>query len=300
MCRSILACVSDIEYCRPCAKPDPESESESDDDGDDDGHNNDGHWDYNDFEAWNHLPGSVCGTGTQQSPVDLQTAAVETDATIEPLDAVYPPLAGTLQNNGHSLVFSLDVPEMTSLTKVPTFEWSDEYVLAQMHFHWGRDHTTGSEHQIDGRPTCLELHCVHYRREYGDVATAMTQPDGLAVIGALYDIGNQHDELKKITDDVSNLTNKGASLQASYDIMLRNLLPSDFESNFWTYQGSLTTPMCYESVRWLVARTVQTVSPEQVEALRTLYADDNHEHQLTHNYRPVQPIHDRVVYTRAA
>jgi carbonic anhydrase len=38
-------------------------------------------------------------------------------------------------------------------------------------------------------------------------------------------------------------------------------------SEFWTYQGSLTSPPCTEGIRWFVARNVLFVSVEQMQAI---------------------------------
>ena len=82
-------------------------------------------------------------------------------------------------------------------------------------------------------------------------------------------------------------------------LTLTNLLPHDFSTNFWTYDGSLTTPLCYESVKWIVSQSVQEVSADQLEVFRHLYQDESGSRHITHNYRPVQNIHERIVKIKA-
>lgn len=41
---------------------------------------------------------------------------------------------------------------------------------------------------------------------------------------------------------------------------------ADF-SNFWTYQGSLTSPPCKEGIRWFVARNILFTSVKQMQDL---------------------------------
>lgn len=54
-----------------------------------------------------------------------------------------------------------------------------EYVLDQMHFHWG------SEHTLNGRRYALELHMVHHDRRYS-LKEAVQVKNGIAVLGVLF------------------------------------------------------------------------------------------------------------------
>ena len=94
-------------------------------------------------------------------------------------------------------------------------------------------------------------------------------------------------------------------------LTLTNLLPPDFTDNFWTYDGSLTTPLCYESVKWVVLKSVQQLSAQQLYLLRNLHqaahdaatatAAEGKSHRLTYrNYRPLQNLNERVVKQAAA
>jgi carbonic anhydrase len=62
------------------------------------------------------------------------------------------------------------------------------------------------------------------------------------------------------------------------------LLPHSRE--YYTFQGSLTTPPCTEGVTWLVMSHKMTVSKEQIEAFAALDPND---------YRPVQPLNGRKI-----
>ena len=66
---------------------------------------------------------------------------------------------------------------------------SGEYQVLQLHFHWGKDDTRGSEHTYDGREYPIELHVVHVRSDLADdVATALATTHGLAVTGFMFEV----------------------------------------------------------------------------------------------------------------
>jgi carbonic anhydrase len=64
------------------------------------------------------------------------------------------------------------------------------------------------------------------------------------------------------------------------------------DGKYWTYHGSLTTPACFESVRWIVMKDPLAVSEAQLEAFRKV---DSGSGPLSGNFRPVQPLNGRVV-----
>ena len=57
-------------------------------------------------------------------------------------------------------------------------------------------------------------------------------------------------------------------------------------SRYYTYQGSLTTPPCTETVTWFVLREYAQLSSEQFDAFR---------HILGNNFRPLQKRNGRAI-----
>ncbi len=103
------------------------------------------------------------------------------------------------------------------------------------------------------------------------------------VIGMLYKIGKQNQFL-------GNLIAAGLpKLTTSAPVTVNKL---DFEKAFtdtnryYTYPGSLTTPPCTESVKWIVLKEWAELSSEQFDAFRTILGDD---------FRPLQKRNKRVV-----
>ena len=67
---------------------------------------------------------------------------------------------------------------------------SEAYQILQLHFHWGKDNTKGSEHTYDGAAFPLEMHVVHVKSSlYSNLSSALSTTDGLAVTGFQFSIG---------------------------------------------------------------------------------------------------------------
>ena len=98
--------------------------------------------------------GDDCATGSEQTPINIVTADLETD------DA----LTASFDFTGSSLdAFKLAIKKLTviaetapsTLTATPEGEDENEFEAIQFHFH------APSEHTIDGIQYDLELHIVH-------------------------------------------------------------------------------------------------------------------------------------------
>lgn len=165
-----------------------------------------------------------------------------------------------------------------------------KYVLDQMHFHWG------SEHTIDGRRYPLELHMVHHDTRFATLNEAMASKTGVAVIGVLFHVSIKDNEaLENILNGMQEVAEK-ASMSATIPKILRAdaLLPTN-TTEFFRYEGSLTTPTCAESVLWTVFTHSVSISFDQAELFKKVKS--SHGEELTHNYRSIQPLNSRsLVY----
>ncbi|PVD20782.1 hypothetical protein C0Q70_18943 [Pomacea canaliculata] len=72
--------------------------------------------------------------------------------------------------------------------------------------------------------------------------------------------------------------------------------------DYWTYEGSLTTPPCSENVTWILMRYPLMVSYQQMEEFRRLKTHNRGEQPrpgddgtMADNFRPTQPLNGRVV-----
>ena len=204
-----------------------------------------------------------CEKGKRQSPIDLRLPVY---ATHEDLVFAYKPTELHVIHDGHSVRF---IQEAES-----RLWWEgNSYRLLQLHVH------EPSEHWVNGAAYPMEMHLVH-KDSHGHVL----------VIGVLIELGEENEEIDRAGRWVQEhlghrLPEEGEELRGKLEIDIMNILPGD-TSNFYTYDGSLTTPPCTEGVRWIVLRKPIEFSRVQLRRFVKAYG---------HTARPVQPLHDREV-----
>ena len=104
----------------------------------------------------------------------------------------------------------------------------------------------------------------------------------MAVIGLLYRLGEANPSVQHILDAAPDGI---GSIDLTYGPPAADYVPAS--TDYYGYDGSLTTPPCTEGVRWIVMQFVGTVSQSQVKRLQ----------ELTHgpNNRPLQPVGSRSI-----
>ncbi len=117
------------------------------------------------------------------------------------------------------------------------------------------------------------MHIVSFNREmYTDVATAITKPGGLAVLGVLFKQESRGMLLKSMGDFLKALPSvKEPHKQVSIPAFKPGGLLGGHTSSFYRYRGSLTTPPCTENVIWTVLHDKIPVSAQQVYKLYFSY-----------------------------
>ncbi|CAF4256283.1 unnamed protein product, partial [Adineta steineri] len=105
----------------------------------------------------------------------------------------------------------------------------------------------------------------------------------------------------KLLNLFSKIIHKGEKVDLDDEtVSLKKLMPKNMQ-DYYTYDGSLTTPMCSESVRWIVFREQMGLSRRQFDQLRQLKHACKGENNTTNgnisqNFRPVMPLNGRLVY----
>ena len=230
------------------------------------------HWAYEGEagpDSWGKLSleFSTCAVGRSQSPIDIgQTAS----ASLPGIRAVFRPAQLKIAhhehvadaiNNGHTIQVNYSDGDTLTVGDAT-------YELVQFHFH------SPSEHTVAGKHFPMEMHFVH-----------KSASGGLAVIGVLIEEGARNAAFDPV---LSNLP-KEKGVESHFEhvkVNVDDLLPKTRTS--YRYDGSLTTPPCWEGVKWLVMTTPVQLSSEQIGAFTAL---------LKGNNRPVQPLNGRVVAT---
>jgi carbonic anhydrase len=199
---------------------------------------------------------ALCKLGGAQSPIDL--ARPLRVAALSGLQPSYGSTRVKVTNNGHT--FQVNVDKGSSLKVEGT-----KFDLLQFHFH------TPSEHTVDGKTFPLELHLVHQAAD-----------KSLAVIGVLMTEGTSNVVLGRFWDKMPKAVGE---VDTGVTIELKDLLPR-LTDDYHTYAGSLTTPPCSESVRWIVLEQPVQVSKAQIAAFRTVFPM---------NARPTMPLGARYL-----
>ncbi|KAI1882399.1 hypothetical protein AGOR_G00250290 [Albula goreensis] len=233
------------------------------------------------------------------SPINLDYQMIRNESlealTLEGFDTVQPG-EWTLKNNGHSVVL-----EVGSGLQVGGGGLPAEYTTVQLHFHWGSNHTNGSEHTVNGRRYPMEMHIVNMKTAYyPNLTAALEDPTGIAVLAVFIDVAYaESDSFSLLFTLVPAVAFKGKTVPVT-PFPLNSLLPTKNISQYYRYHGSLTTPPCSKAVLWTVYEVPVYVSYEQLnEFVSGVYRSEEGEEPvilLHDNFRHVHDTFGRKVY----
>ena len=223
----------------------------------------DPHWGYEGDEGpehWAELSSkyALCRDGKNQSPVDL-VADFRVDLPELVFEYHGTPIHET--NNGHTIMLKVSGE---SYLVVPEKDW--RFKLLQGHFH------SPSEHTINGESFPMEIHLVH-----SDEAGQFT------VVGIMVEEGEENAMLNRIWAFMPEQV--GESKESPLTVFEAGVMPPT--RNYFSYDGSLTTPPCTEGVRWIVLRDPFTASAEQIARFKERVGPSTN--------RPTQPHNARMI-----
>lgn len=254
----------------------------------------DGDWSYGGHTGPSHWGNLVAScNGRKQSPINIETANVLRENWRPFLFKNYDmkPRRMRIKNNGHAAQVEIDA---AAAPRIDDGGLNGEYIFAQFHFHWGGDSSMGSEHTVNGVRYPMEMHLVHYKTEYRTIADAVGKPDGLAVLGVMFEISQtDNPAFTPLVNALKEIQEPSLTIEVDAQYPLRAFLPRNVRS-FYRYEGSLTTPTCNEVVTWTVFDQSVPISEAQMEVFRSLKFNDGT--NLVNNFRPPQALANRKVY----
>nr|XP_036226880.1 carbonic anhydrase [Bactrocera oleae]XP_036226881.1 carbonic anhydrase [Bactrocera oleae]XP_036226882.1 carbonic anhydrase [Bactrocera oleae]XP_036226883.1 carbonic anhydrase [Bactrocera oleae]XP_036226884.1 carbonic anhydrase [Bactrocera oleae] len=237
---------------------------------------------------------STC-SGKHQSPINIDSVNV-IRRTYPPLSADNfgsEPISGEILNNGHTVVVRLEYAK-----KRPTVSGGPlvgEFIFEQLHFHWGDNDTIGSEDRINNVSFPAELHMVFRNTKYPTFEEAAAKSNGVTVLAYFYKITRKdNQEYDEFTELLEHVVKPDTVAKFRNPPILWDFSNIEID-DYYTYIGSLTTPPCSEDVTWIDFKEPVYISANQIERFRHLHTHDNS--PMTHNYRPLQPLNDRTVYS---
>ncbi|KZP22736.1 carbonic anhydrase [Athelia psychrophila] len=182
---------------------------------------------------WHNLNAnnSLCGNGTNQSPILLNTTS--SLAPSGSITLAVPPAKNVVFEN---LGTNVEVI-MNGTLQAGNAAWN----LAQFHFH------TPSEHRVN---------FVHYESEMHFVFTAADGSAKITVLAFLIQIGpnTSYPFLEDIFSYLPSIPNAGQTTQVP-TVDMGGFVSDANKMSYYQYTGSLTTPPCSEGVSWYVATT---------------------------------------------
>ena len=200
---------------------------------------------------------AACGSGTRQSPIDLNASQ---RTLLPPLNIHYRTSVTSIRRSPHLLRLDYD---SGSYLKIK----GQRYRLVGFDFH------TPGEHAIQGQRSDMEIHLHHLG------------PQGEPLILAIPVMGGHRKNitLQRIFENIPSVSASSYNRRVGINALF--LLPRD--RSYFTYEGSETRPPCAETIQWIVFKTPTRVSWEEINHIKTI---------VGLNARPVQPLNGRVVW----
>ncbi|KFR17848.1 Carbonic anhydrase 9, partial [Opisthocomus hoazin] len=211
--------------------------------------------------------------GNMQSPIDIDTTKTVFSPHLRPIQLSGYSLPASqklkLSNNGHTAL--LELPESLAITD----GYAQQYRAVQLHLHWGspeRYLPVGTA--IAGRSPFGPCPC-----RYGGVSVLQVGP-------------RENPYYQEILEHLYDIQRKGQQVLVP-GFNIAGLLPANLK-HYFHYNGSLTTPACYQTVKWTVFNQTMLLSRGQMSRLLMSLRNDDSK-ALQNNYRLAQDLHGRRV-----
>lgn len=208
-------------------------------------------WSYEASFNWGKLDPAyhLCQNGTQQSPIAL---SLSNGLSLNHVPEFNYPVTvpGNFYNWGYGPAFTVAQNETDGWKTHPSVSYDNiTLYLKGWHIHAPADHTVA---MVRSR---AELHLVHVDSTGKEAA----------VLAVRLDPGNRDSPFFSQLPTMIGFDNRN---EVPTSLNMNMLLETVLHFNeFWTYQGSLTSPPCTEGIRWFMARQIVFVGVDQMRAI---------------------------------
>ncbi|CAF1381328.1 unnamed protein product [Rotaria sordida] len=250
-------------------------------------------WDYGEFgpDVW-YEKYPTCG-GRLQSPINILTACT-TYKSFTPFifeSGYNEQHSFTLKNNGHTIVGTLNSESNLSGLKLAGGDLPGTLELVNFHLHWGENHKSGSEHEVNGMKYAGEIHFVHI-----NPSTNQTAVLSIFMQSAFFQNETTNNTVRFLDEDTRKEWKRYFDIAQTLKIednttiiyLNLSLLMGKNLRDFWRYEGSLTTPPCTEGIIWTIFKEPIIFVESEFKSFRqNIYFED---------YRSPQPLYARNIY----
>ncbi|XP_047106838.1 carbonic anhydrase 1-like [Schistocerca piceifrons] len=243
----------------------------------------------------------MCDEGYTQSPIAIGTKGgwINDPYINRAVTADIPPLTGTfyderntpfrfnITNNNHTVKVQLIGGEKLYLEGG---RLQDRYYLDHLSFTWGATNDEGSEHAYGYGRHAMEAQWALINEEYSNYEEAAGRYWGVMKIGRVMKLAEEDNpSLAPIVAALASVRQPGQTASPEEPIIYNNLF-SDAVDDYYSYNGSLTTPPCSEPVEWLVYFFQEGVSKSQLAEFRKLQTTNG---PMVNNFRQLRRKLDR-------
>lgn len=219
---------------------------------------NEGNWNYKNTKRW----GGLCNTSKEQSPINIYHYKISKKK--DNLDVNYKNIeVKDILHKRHNVYVNFKKGSYVLYN-------GTRYNLMSLHFH------TPSEHIIKGKSFAMEGHFVNQSK------------DGkLLVVAVLFKHGRKNRTIQNIIKYAPQKIGDSNKFKSKF-LVKQFIRLNKKQTNFYTYEGSLTTPPCTDKVRWIVISRTAMASAKQINQITKLIGGDNN--------RPIQKRNGIIIY----